>query len=117
MSPQESVISRGLPEGATARVLADSGRDYAIYIHHGKPGFSHNSATPSPKPRPLYAVSSEQQQTTLFCVLPPGSYEARWIDTKTGRQEKSEKLKSSGKPRALASPSYREDIALRIRRM
>jgi len=117
MSPQESVINSGVPEGATARVLADAGRDYAIYIHHGKPGFSHNSATSSPKPRPLYAVSSEKQQTTLFCVLPPGSYEARWIDTKTGRLEKTEKLKSSGKPHALAWPSYREDVVLRIRRM
>jgi hypothetical protein len=117
ISPQEAVISRGVPEGATARVLGDPGRDYAIYIHHGNPGFSHNSATPSPKPRPLYAVSSEKQQATLFCVLPPGSYEARWIDTKTGRLEKTEKLKSSGKPRALASPPYREDIALRIRRL
>ena len=116
MSPQESVINSGVPEGATARVLADPGRDYAIYIHHGKPGFSHNSATPSPKPRPLYSVSSEKQQTTLFCVLPPGSYKARWIDTKTGRLEKTEKLKSSGKPHALASPYYREDIALRIQR-
>ena len=70
-----------------------------------------------PNPRPLYAVSSEKQRTTLFCVLPPGSYEARWIDTKTGRLEKTEKLKSTGKPHALASPSYREDIALRIRRL
>jgi len=117
MSPRESVISQGVPEGATARVLADPGRDYAIYIHHGKPGFSHNSTTPSPKPRPLYAVSSEMQQIRLFCVLPPGSYEARWIDTKTGRVEKSEKLNSSGKPCAIGSPQYREDIALRIRRI
>jgi hypothetical protein len=117
MSPQDSVISRGVPEGATARVLADPGRDYAIYVHHGRPGFSHNTTTPSPKPRPTYAVSSEQQQIRLFCVLPPGSYEARWIDTKTGRPEKTEKLKSSGKPRTLVSPTYQEDIALRIRRL
>jgi hypothetical protein len=117
MSPQESVISRGVPEGATARVLADPGRDYAIYIHHGRPGFSHNSATPSPRPRPLYAVSSEEQQLSLLCVLPTGSYEARWIDTKTGRLEKAEKFKSTGKQHILASPPYREDIALRIRRL
>jgi hypothetical protein len=116
MSPQESVISGGVPEGATIRVLAELGRDYAIYIHHGKPGFGHNSATPSPKPKPLYWVAPEKQQIKLSCVLPPGSYEARWIDTKTGRMEKIERLKGSAKPLILASPPYREDIALGIRR-
>lgn len=115
MSPQESLISRGIPEGATVRVLAEPGRDYVIYVHHGKPGFSHNSTTPSPKP--LYGVATEKQQTKLSCVLPPGSYEAKWIDTKSGRLEKAEKLKGSAKPLIFASPPYREDIALRIRRL
>ncbi|MGH9428243.1 MAG: hypothetical protein ACRD2L_18315 [Terriglobia bacterium] len=103
MSPQESVISRGVPEGATVRVLAEPGRDYAIYIHHGNPGFSHNSATPSPKPRPLYRVAPEQQQIELFCALPPGNYEVRWIDTKTGR---TKRLRNSNAPLNRLSSSH-----------
>jgi hypothetical protein len=115
MAPDEAVVIGGLPAGATARALADPGRAIAIYVHHGQPGYDHTST--GTRSRPLYSVAPGPQQLELFLSVPSGSYQAEWISTKSGHIEKTEKFKSTGEPHAVRSPSYSEDIALRIRRL
>jgi Cellulase (glycosyl hydrolase family 5) len=115
MVPHDSLVRGGLPVGATARTLADSGKAYAIYVHHGQPGYDHtNTGTRS---RPPYRVAPGPQQLELLLDVPSGSYQAEWISTKSGHIEKTEKFKGTSKLHTVRSPSYSEDIALRIKRL
>jgi hypothetical protein len=115
MAPQTSVIQGGLPPDATARALAEPGRAYAIYIHHGQRGYD-RASHPGSEVKPREAISSEPRQLDLVVRIPTGSYRAEWINTKTGETEKVEDFMTRGSGVKLASPSYTEDIALRIRR-
>jgi len=74
----------------SARVLAEPGRAYAIYLKGGT-------------------------QAELSLNLPAGNYKAEWINTKTGKVEKPEVIDHTGGERKISSPPYSEDIALRIR--
>jgi hypothetical protein len=91
MKPDNSIIKGGIPAKATARALVDGGQAYAIYINGGS-------------------------QAQLQVQLPKGKYTAEWINTKTGKTEKNEKFDHSSGSRALKSPDYEDDIALRILR-
>ncbi len=81
----------GVPAQAriTARVLAEPGKNYAVYLLGGK-------------------------AAELAVRLPAGSYLAEWIDTKTGKVAATERFEHAGGPRTLKSPPYSEDIALKI---
>jgi hypothetical protein len=46
--------------------------------------------------------------------LPPGSYRAEWIDTRSGKCQHSAVLQHAAGTAKLASPSFVEDIALRL---
>ena len=69
-------------------VLAERGRQYAIYLDGG-------------------------HCADLRVDLPAGDYTAEWIDTTTGARAKDEDV-VGGDVRTLISPAYAEDIALRI---
>jgi hypothetical protein len=88
MKPDPAAVS-GLPKGVTAYALSEPGKAYAVYVHGGT-------------------------QAELSVELPAGTYKAEWLDTKTGKVEKSETFEHAGGRKALASPAYKEDIALRI---
>jgi hypothetical protein len=102
MRPDNAVIRSGtanVPIGGnppearmSARVLAEPGRAYAIYLKGGA-------------------------QAELNLTLPAGKYKAEWINTKNGQVEKPELFEHSGGERKISSPAYGDDIALRIRRM
>jgi hypothetical protein len=89
MQPANSVIKAGVPEKATARVLAEEGRAYAIYINGGR-------------------------KAELVIELPAGDYEAEWINTKTGNVDEKYAFSHAGGNHTLSSPKYVRDIALRI---
>jgi hypothetical protein len=89
MKPDAAVMTGGTPEGATVRALSLPGRAYAIYVNGGA-------------------------QANLELALPPGRYQAEWLDTKTGRVVKKEEADSSGHA-TLSSPPYSEDIALSVK--
>jgi len=99
MRPDNAVVRSGTanipiagnpPEARmSARVLAEPGRAYAIYLKGGT-------------------------QAELNLNLPAGKYKAEWINTKTGQVEKLEALEHSGGQRKISSPTYNEDIAVRI---
>lgn len=75
---------------AKIHALAQPGMAYAVYVDGGGPG------------------------TTLLCNVPPGRYLAEWIDTLTGAASRTEDVSHADGVLVLASPSYSEDIALRL---
>lgn len=89
MTPEDSVVVAGVPEKATARVLAIRGKAYAIYLNGGS-------------------------KADLLLDLPAGGYRADWIDTKTGEVVKTSDLDHPGGRVTLGSPAYVEDVALRV---
>ncbi len=101
MRPDNAVIKSGTvgarlagspPEArVTARALVEAGRAYAIYVRGGT-------------------------QAELVLDLPAGDYRAEWVNPRSGRIDKQEGFTHQGGPKALASPAYVEDIALRVRR-
>ncbi len=106
MSPAAELLLSGTPEGASALVLAAPGREYAIYLHHGRQPTARGAK---------YAVDAAQQTAKLAIDLPQGRYRAEWIDTKSGRLAKREDISHRGGSATLVSPSYSQDIALRVR--
>ncbi|OWK35068.1 hypothetical protein [Fimbriiglobus ruber] len=91
MSPNNKVILSALPPKGHARVLAESGKQYAVYLHGGP-------------------------EVTLVLDLPPGRYQAEWVDPLTGRVLKTDAVSATGPTTDLKSPKYDPDIALRMRR-
>jgi dienelactone hydrolase len=100
MKPDEDTVKNSRIAGAEAgarpgsskplvRALSEPGQAYAIYINGGT-------------------------QATLVLQLPPGTYQADWIDTRTGLTNKTETFHHRRGNRTLASPDYAEDIALRV---
>jgi hypothetical protein len=82
----------GKPEPeATARVLAETGRQYAVYVRGG--------------------TAAE-----LTLDLPEGSYRVEWLTPRTGKVERSEDVRHKGGDRTLTAPAHTEDVALRIKR-
>jgi hypothetical protein len=105
MTPANSVIQAVEPAAPSARALAEAGRQYAIYIHHGRVVKDAQAQ---------YVVDAALHSTRLRLQLPPGAYKAEWIDTKNGRSAKEESFDHKGGVKTLQSPDYQEDIALRI---
>lgn len=77
-------VSRG-----TVRALVEPGKAYAVYFHGPAPA-------------------------ELTINLPPGSYRAEWIDTRSGSTLLSAALQHAAGTAKLVSPSFVEDIALRL---
>jgi hypothetical protein len=94
-------------EGAPARALAESGRAYAIYVHHGR-------EVKGAKPR--YQVDAAAREVRVSVELPAGTYRGEWVNTTTGGVEKAESFAHQGGRRELTTPRHTEDIALRLRR-
>ncbi len=104
MNPDPTVL-QPLPEGASAQVLSEPGKQYAVYVHHARVMNGYN---------PRYLVRTTRQQTALTLQLPPGNYTATWWDTRKGRATE-ERFAHTGSGRTLTAPSYTEDIALIVK--
>jgi hypothetical protein len=101
MRPNNAVIKHGIVKSVSlnagdpaearvsARALVEPGQAYAIYVRGGS-------------------------QVDLAVELPNGTYQAEWVNTKTGKVEKNEEVRPLGRDYILTSPSYTDDIALRI---
>lgn len=106
MTPAKEVIKAGVPDGASARVLAEPGKQYVLYLHHGRvmAGF-----------RPSYIVDTRRKLAQLELELPAGAYIAEWLHPRTGKWEGRAEFEHSGGTRLFATPGYAEDLALRIK--
>ena len=107
MRPAPDGTVRG-PMDASVRALAEPGKVYAVYIGHAR------VLKDSKRPFQVDATAAAREVTLQ---LPPGSYRARWRDTRSGQDVKSENLKVSnpGREVRLTSPVYAEDVALVVR--
>jgi hypothetical protein len=105
MQPAADVLVEK-PAGMEARVLAEAGKLYAIYLHHGREAKG---------AKPQYQVDRAVAARKVALRLPAGSYTAVWRDPKTGRELKSEsKTTQAGMPVLLESPPYAEDVVLNV---
>ena len=89
MKPDSSFIQGGLPRGANAYVLSETGKQYAAYLLHG-------------------------DQMNLSIALPAGDYAVEWMDPVTGAYKKKDSLKHAGGIAKITSPPTTFDIALKI---
>jgi hypothetical protein len=105
MAPLPGFVQSGLPEGSSAWTIGNPGKAYALYLHHGA----------SRKEKPRYFVDTTARTAELTISLPQGDYALDWIDPKTGKVTKQDHLSHKGGLRAIISPPYTEDIALRMK--
>lgn len=105
MKPAEDFIAAGVPEAGSARTLAEAGRRYAVYLHHGRvmQGF-----------RPQYTVDRRRKLVQLELRLPAGRWAAEWINPQTGKVAGQEEFEHAGGLRRVSSPPYQEDAALLV---
>jgi hypothetical protein len=107
MKPLKSDVIAHVPGGARAYVLAEPGKAYAIYF------------TPSPeqKKAPAGAPADETQSPRAAVIsleMPEGRFRAEWVNPITGNIDKRESVRSKNGFVVLTSPSYREDMALKL---
>jgi len=99
--PDTELIAGGLPRGYRAQVLGKPGEAWAVYVGRD---FKDKNAAAGP------------QSARLELRLPTGRYTATWINPRTGAVERRESFRAGKGPTVLTSPSFEEDIALRLRR-
>jgi hypothetical protein len=92
MKPDLSFIKEKFGKDAQVQALAESGRQYGVYIYGEK-------------------------KTDLDLDLPAGSYKVEWTNTINGLKEKGKTLKHAGGPVKLMIPEYSKDVALSIKRI
>lgn len=105
MSPSAGVIVAGDLAGTSVRVLAEVGKQYAVYIHQGRVAQDHE---------PQYPVDGQAHTARLLLHLPEHAYRYAWLDPKSGQTVNEGVFTPVAETQALQSPVYREDIALRI---
>lgn len=105
MSPDAKSV-RCTTAGVQARALTQAGKAYAVYLHVPLPK--------KPKPEELRPYSEKARTAELVLDLPAGRYTAQWWDTKTGQVTPAGPFTHPGGGKVLTSPSFTEDIALRL---
>ncbi len=63
----------------------------------------------------LFPDAAKETRIDLVLDLPRGAWAAEWVNPKTGAVDKSESFEHASGTRALASPPFSHDIALRVR--
>jgi hypothetical protein len=101
MKPDAGVIAGGVPPGHRAYGLAEPGRQYALYLARD----TKNDKAPT-----------GPQTATLQLNLAAGNYVAEWLNPRTGKVVKKDRLRAAGGAVAAVSPVFEEDVALRVRR-
>ena len=92
MKPDTTVYTGGMTGKNKVTVLAETGKQYAIYWMGGK-------------------------QVNLELNLPKGTYSLEWLNPLTGKKEKKISLNHPGGKARIESPGYKEDFGLRIVRV
>ena len=94
MKPANEIIKSVFKERST-RILANEGEQYLIYMSR---------------------EGTEVRSCAVTPELPAGDYSGEWIDTKTGVRTGFDIPAYQGGTKALITPPYSEDIALKITR-
>lgn len=91
MRPARDVVKGGLPEKAHVQMLAEPGRQYALYLFGGN-------------------------RAQLELEVPAGTYRAEWVHPRTGEKTPPHNVRAEGGKLTLSTPAYDPDIALRLMR-
>jgi hypothetical protein len=106
LEPQPALIVGGVPDGMTARVLGQPGKDYIVYLRSA-PQATQNGHPP--------ATTFAEGQVVLEAALPPGQFKAQWFDPKDGSLLRSEDLLSATSLGRFSLPAFEDDVVLAIR--
>ncbi len=101
MMPDDSIVQSISPK-LTTSVLANKGNSYVMYMHVPLPN----------KPDDLKQRLRDNIAAKLTLAMPEGTYQVRWLDTKTGNEEETEPVDHPGGSLKLESPKFDNDIAL-----
>ena len=101
MRPDPAVVAGGVPAGHRAYALAQPDKAWAIYVARDT---KDKNAPTGP------------QTVSLQLRVPPGDYRTEWVNPRTGAVDKRAEVKLAGGVLELASPTFEEDIALRVRK-
>jgi hypothetical protein len=108
MRPQRDGLNCALPSGASVRMLAKPGDQYAVYLR--------TSIGKEEKNGELRKSQFAENDLILELALPQGDFSAQWWDTKQGSIVKRERLVHPGGTQRLLAPAFDEDIALSVLR-
>jgi hypothetical protein len=106
MRPAPELVKGNLPEGVSARVLCEPGKDYLVYLRSGL------GATREKPKKTSFAAG----EVKVVLDLPKRNYRLEWLDTKSGRVIGTEKVEHEGGVRELGAPGFVEDVAAKVRR-
>ena len=109
MHPDRSIIISGVPQDAYARVLVETAKQYALYLHHSTYQRDKDFVT-------AYIPTPGQYQVDLTLNIARGRFRAEWIEPASGKVMQMEKFTHYGGNKVLSSPPYTVDVALRITR-
>ncbi len=93
------------PSDCIAAGLAEPGRQYGLYLFHGKRGSHHFVTTPG-----------SYRDAVGMKAVPQGRYRVQWMNPATGTVTSDESINWAGGDLTLTTPRYSIDIALRIHR-
>ena len=98
----------GVPVDAFASAIAEPGRQYALYLFHGKNDGQWGAH---------YVVTRGTYQDTLTLnSVPARNYSLEWIEPATGKFMRTEIKAHNGGNFQVETPPYTMDVALRMRR-
>ena len=85
--------------GASVRVLAEAGKSYAVYVHHGR-------VVSNAKPR--YQVDRSAQEIDLRLDLPGGVYVVDWLHPRSSARSAGGRVQHAGGVRSFTSPGVHQ---------
>ena len=97
----------GTPSDAFCNILAEEGKQYALYIFHGEYEGEWGAH--------FIPRTGEYRDTLILNNIPAGTYTFEWIDPSTGFVKNSEKKSWAGGRLMLKTPEYTLDLALRMK--
>ena len=98
----------GVPAGAIASAVAEPGKQYALYLFHGRDDGKWGAH--------FMLSSGAYEDTITMKGVPAGDYVLEWVDPSTGTTKQTEAKTHGGGDLALKTPPYAVDVALRMRR-
>lgn len=97
-----------------ARGIAESGKQYALYLFHGSRKWEE---WPQGSTASRFNVDISWFIDTVSIDVLPGKYRIEWIKPASGFIIESDELECTAENVTLATPKYLTDIALRMRRV
>jgi len=105
---------QAMNSGVLARAIAETGKQYAVYLFHGSRKWDDWSQGPTSS---RFNVDLNWFTDSLSINVPPGTYKIEWINPTSGALIDVSSQECMGSNCILQTPRYFLDIALRMRRM